>query len=108
MEKSWDGSERRRCPIPCDAHVEISSAVQKHDTMVAVMQEKLTTLVESVGEIKEYLKAQNEKRTTWWIAISGIIVGVLIQTAVFCYWLGQISKQIEIDHQSIQQLWDKR
>ena len=74
----------------------------------ATVSTKLDSLVESVKKIEGHMEDQSMLRSNWWITICGIIVGVLIQTSVFCYWLGQISKQIEVDHQSIQELWHKK
>ena len=85
----------------CDVHQSVMIANAK-------VESKLDTLVETVKKIETHLEIQSLQRNNWWIAITGIVIGVLIQTAVFCYWLGQISKQIEVDHQNIQELWNRK
>lgn len=86
----YKGDERRKAPSYCDAHSETKEAL-------ILLTNNLSHLKEAVIRIDKHMEEANHGRLNWWMAITGIIATVIIQTFVFAYYLGIYSKQIEVD-----------
>lgn len=86
----WDGQERRKPINFCEGHSETREAI-------ILLQSNLSHLTEAVNRIDKHLENASKARVNWWLAISSIVAGVIIQTFVFSHHLGTLSKQVEIN-----------
>lgn len=94
MEIEWDGKTERRKNF-CDGHGEMRETI-------IILKNNMEHLTEAVKRIDVHLEQASKMRVNWWLALTGVICGILIQTWVFSYHLGSMGKQIEINTKRIE------
>lgn len=98
---TYDGQDRRKNSYYCDGHQETKEAI-------LLLKNNLEHLTAAVDRIDKHLEQSSKTRTNWWLTISSIIVGLLIQTFFFSYYLGSMGKQIEVNTKKIDEIEQRK
>ena len=88
----YKGPERRKKeePFYCDAHLETK------ETLI-LLENNFKHMAESIGRIDKHLEEASKTRTAWWLAISSLVVGIVIQSCILSYFGGTMVRQIEVN-----------
>lgn len=77
---------------------------QDSQTAIEVLRTQLIGIKESVAKIEHHMDESSKRMSSWWISIFSVVIGIAIQTVFFVFFLGGMSRQVEIDANRIDAL----